>query len=78
MAYVLVLFFIALSAATDYSNNGAYIQYNTTAASVEDKINVYLVPHSHDVWDGSKLLINTRLDTITVFRSLIRSNLISL
>lgn len=28
--------------------NGGYIKYNTGAGTVEGKLNVHLVPHSHD------------------------------
>ncbi|KAH9308254.1 hypothetical protein KI387_036165, partial [Taxus chinensis] len=37
-----------VAAASENGINGAYIQYNTTAGPVEGKINVHLVPHTHD------------------------------
>ncbi|GLJ25232.1 hypothetical protein SUGI_0482830 [Cryptomeria japonica] len=48
MASVSILLFMALAGAANYGSNGVYIQYNTTAGAVEGKINVHLVPHTHD------------------------------
>ncbi|XP_057854517.2 alpha-mannosidase [Cryptomeria japonica] len=48
MIYDMIRFLESPTSNYDYGSNGAYIQYNTTAGPVEDKINVHLVPHSHD------------------------------
>lgn len=41
------LFFVVLVAAI-WVAESEYIEYNTTQRIVPDKINVHLVPHSHD------------------------------
>lgn len=48
-AMSIVLFFFALiSSAAIQSSESKYIAYNTTHRIVPEKLNVHLVPHSHD------------------------------
>uniref|UniRef100_A0A2N9E182 Alpha-mannosidase n=1 Tax=Fagus sylvatica TaxID=28930 RepID=A0A2N9E182_FAGSY len=48
MAAIALLFFALISSAGISSSESMFIAYNTTHRIVSDKINVHLVPHSHD------------------------------
>lgn len=48
MAAIALLFFALISSAGISSSEYMFIAYNTTHRIVSDKINVHLVPHSHD------------------------------
>ena len=41
-------FGLLLVVASFAAVNGGYVKYNTTSGVVEGKLNVHLVPHSHD------------------------------
>ncbi|GMY12972.1 alpha-mannosidase At3g26720-like [Fagus crenata] len=48
MAAIALLFFALISSAGISSSESMFIAYNTTHRIVSDKVNVHLVPHSHD------------------------------
>lgn len=44
----LVLLLVSSVLLSQHGINGVYVHYNTTAGPMEGKLNVHLVPHTHD------------------------------